>query len=254
MNILIIEDEPQTANVLVDIIRQVQPQSRILGILESIEQSVRYFSGECTSPDLIFMDIQLADGLCFEIFTRVHINSPVVFCTAYDQYTLQAFKTNGVDYILKPVKEEDVKMTFAKIDRLKYAFRPELDILSLLNSALNEKKKFKASILVRFRESYIPVTITNIAVFKLENEILFACTFDNSKYPVFKTITEIESEIDPDRFYRINRQIIINRTAIKEIQPYFNRKVVIKPNITFDEQLIVSRLKVSDFLHWVEQP
>ncbi|HAN18370.1 MAG TPA: DNA-binding response regulator [Bacteroidales bacterium] len=254
MKILIIEDEPKTAGVLKDIIIQVQPNTEIMTILGSIQKSVDYLSDSRNLPDLIFMDIQLADGLSFEIFSRVQVKCPVIFCTAYDQYSLQAFKTNGIEYILKPIKEEDVKAAFTKFENLKQSINPESEILDILKSALEHKKSFKTAILVRFKESYIPILISNIALFLVDTEIVYAYTFDNQKHAVFKPIMDIENEINPSQFFRINRQVLINRAAINEIQPYFNRKVVVKTKLKLDEQLIVSRLKVTEFMNWIENP
>jgi two-component system, LytTR family, response regulator LytT len=253
MRILIIEDEPKTAEILKDIIIQVQPNIQIMGILESIQKSVDFLSDISNLPDLIFMDIQLADGLSFDIFSRVQVKCPVIFCTAYDQYSLQAFKTNGIEYILKPIKEEDVKCAFKKLENLKLAIQPESEILDALKNALGYKKNFKSTLLVRFKESYIPISISHIALFLVDSELVQAYTFDNHKYTVHKPIMDIENEIDPGQFFRINRQVLLNRRAIIEIQPYFHRKVVVKTQPAINEQLIVSRLKVSDFMNWIEQ-
>ncbi|OFY24480.1 MAG: hypothetical protein A2W98_11180 [Bacteroidetes bacterium GWF2_33_38] len=254
MKILIIEDEPKTADVLKDIILQVQPKTEIISIIDSIQKSVEFLSVISNSPDLIFMDIQLADGLSFEIFSRVKVKCPVIFCTAYDQYALQAFKTNGIEYILKPIKEDDVKGAFVKFENLKLSIKPESEILDVLRNVLSNKKDFKTTILVRHKESYIPIVISSIALFYLDTEIVYAYTFNNQKYAVFKSINDIENDIDPSLFYRINRQMLINRTSITEIQPYFNRKVIIKTHLKINEQLIVSRLKVTDFMNWMEKP
>ena len=253
MNILIIEDEPQTANVLAEIIGKVNPNANISGILESIDKSVKYLSGQENKPDLIFMDIQLADGLSFEIFSRIEVKCPVIFCTAFEQYTLQAFKTNGIEYILKPIREEDVEAAFIKIEKLKQSFEPGNDILSSITKIISEKKTYKQSILIQIKDSYIPVAIENIALFSLQNEITYAYTFDNQKYTVIKPVSELEKDVDPGRFFRVNRQMLLNRKAIKEIQPYFNRKVIIKTIPSLGEQIIVSRLKVSEFMQWIEQ-
>lgn len=253
MKVLIIEDEPQTAGILKEIIEEVYPAARIVGILESIGQSVHYLSVPKNLPDLIFMDIQLADGLCFDIFSRVEVNCPVIFCTAYDQYTLQAFKTNGIEYILKPVKEEDIRAAFAKVEKLKQAFSQDTVILDSIKNAFTGKRNYKSSILIRYRESYIPVAVDSIALFLLENEVVYAYRFDHQKHAVFKTLEEIESNINPELFYRINRQALLNRHAIQEIQPYFNRKMVVKTTLKLNEKLIVSRLKVTPFMQWVEQ-
>lgn len=251
MNILIIEDEPQAAKILKEIIEEENPAAKVDAITESISQSVKYLQN--TRPDLIFSDIQLADGLSFEIFSRVEVHCPVVFCTAYDQYTLQAFKTNGIEYILKPVKNEDVKAAFEKVEKLKKVFSPGPELLESIQNIFSPKKSYKSSILIRYRESYIPVLVENIGLFVLQNEVVYAYTFDQKKQAVFKTLDEMEASIDPALFFRINRQTLVNRKAVLEIQPYFNRKMVIKTTFQTEEKLVVSRLKVSPFLEWMEQ-
>jgi DNA-binding LytR/AlgR family response regulator len=254
MKILILEDEPHTAKALSEIIVQVRPDSIVPEILESIEQSVKYLSNENNLPELIFADIQLADGLSFEIFSKVQLKCPIIFCTAYDHYTLQAFKTNGIEYILKPVKVEDVELAFTKYETLKESLKPDTEIVNLLKKTFHQKKDYKSSILVHFKESFIPIAVDKIAFLVVDNEIIYIHTFKNQRYPVFKSMIEIESSVDPSLFFRINRQILLNKNAIKEIQPYFERRVVIKTDLRIKEQLIVSRLKVTEFMNWVEQP
>lgn len=251
MKILIVEDEAQTAELLADLIREIRSDAQMLGVTESIEQSVRFL--EANKPELIFMDIQLADGLSFEIFSRIDVPCPVVFCTAYDQYTLQAFKANGVEYILKPVRKEDLASAFLKIEKLAAAFKTDQQVLQSIQQLFSEKKSYKSSVLIRYRESFIPVPVEQIALFTLEDEVLYAYRFDEQKHAVFKTLDEMESTLDPALFYRINRQCLLNRNAIREIQPYFNRKMVVKVPFKLPEQLVVSRLKVTSFLNWVEQ-
>jgi two-component system response regulator LytT len=141
MRILIIEDEPHTAQTLSEIIVQIRPDSVITQVLESIEQSVNYLVDENNLPDLIFADIQLADGLSFEIFSQIELKCPIIFCTAFDQYTLQAFKTNGIEYILKPVKEEDVKSAFSKYETLKKSLKPNNEIVNLLKESFQQKER-----------------------------------------------------------------------------------------------------------------
>jgi DNA-binding LytR/AlgR family response regulator len=253
MKILIIEDEPHNAEVLNEIIVQVKPGAIILEVLESIDQAVKYLSNQNITPDLIFSDIQLADGLSFEIFSKIKVKCPIIFCTAYDQYTLQAFKTNGIEYILKPIKEEDIEAAFIKYETLKESLKPDTNIVTLLKQAFSQKERYKTSILVHYKESFIPIAVNKIAFFAVENEILYIQTFDNQRFPVFKTMSEIEFSVDSSIFFKINRQVLLNKNAIKEVQPYFNRKVIIKTDVKIKEQLIVSRLKVTEFMNWIEQ-
>ena len=197
MRILIIEDEPHTAKTLCEIIVQIRPDSVVPEILESIEQSVKYLSNENNLPDLIFADIQLADGLSFEIFSKVQLKCPIIFCTAYDHYTLQAFKTNGIEYILKPVKVEDVELAFTKYETLKESLKPDTEIVNLLKKTFHQKKDYKSSILVHFKESFIPIAVDKIAFLVVDTEIIYIHTFKNQRYPVFKSMIEIESSVDP---------------------------------------------------------
>jgi DNA-binding LytR/AlgR family response regulator len=253
MNIVIIEDEPQTARTLEDIILEVNPDAIILASLESVSDSISFLSNPMNSVDLIFADIQLTDGLSFDIFSKIQSKCPIIFCTAFDQYTLQAFKTNGIEYLLKPVKKDDVIEAFSKYNTLKESLNTNEDIIDLIKKSFVKKQKYKASLLVHHRESYIPVEVNNIALLMLDTEILYIYTFNKKKFPIYKTLTEIESEIDPALFFRINRQVLINRNSIKEVQPYFHRKVVVKTDLGIKEQLIVSRVKVSEFMDWLEQ-
>lgn len=253
MKILLVEDEPQTAKMLRDIILELKPDYQIIDVLDSVEGVVHFLKETVVLPDLIFMDIQLADGMSFDIFTRVQVKSPVIFCTAYDQYSLQAFKTNGIEYLLKPVKAEDVQAAFNKLDTLTLGFKPEAAILELLRKEVTQKKAYRKSLLIQYRDSFIPLNVSDVAVFFVSNEILYAYTFDQQKYPLFKPISEIEGELNPESFFRINRQSLINRQAVKEIQPYFNRKVSVKTPVKLPETLVVSRLKVPEFLKWMEE-
>ncbi len=253
MNILIIEDEPHNAQILSEMIIQVKPNAVVLQKLESIDEALKYFANQHNNPDVIFADIQIADGLSFEIFTKISVKCPIIFCTAYDHYMMQAFKTNGIAYILKPVKEEDLRDAFAKYDTLKESLNPGTEIINLLKQKFSQKQSYKTSILVHFRERFIPVAVDKIACFVVENELLYIQTFDNVRYAVFKSMSEIESSIDPSLFFRINRQVLLHKHAIKEVQPYYNRKVIIITDLKIKEQLIVSRLKVTEFMNWIEQ-
>lgn len=250
MKILIIEDEPHNAQLLSEIIMQLKPNLTSIDILESIEQSLLYLSSQINTPDLIFADIQLADGQSFEIFSKIKIKCPIIFCTAYDQYALQAFKTSGIEYILKPVKEEDIQAAFTKYETLKAALNT--DIISLFKQTFSQKETYKTSILVNYKESIIPFSLHKIAFFIVKHEKLYFQTTDNQRFPIHKTMNEMEVSIDPSLFFRINRKVLLNKNVVKEIQPYFNRKVIIKTDLIIEEQLIVSRLKVTEFMNWIE--
>jgi DNA-binding LytR/AlgR family response regulator len=254
MNVLIVEDEIKTAQLLKELIES-KPDFIIVSIQDSIEGTVNYLSKHQEQIDLIFLDVHLADGHSFEIFNRIQIDIPIIFCTAYDQYVMQAFKSNGIDYILKPFNDDDIFNALEKIKGLKKSLSKEsVPNLENIQSLFQEKKVFQESIIVHVGEKMIPITIDSISLFQLENEAITIYTINNKKYIIFKRMDDVQSMLDDRLFFRINRQTIINRHAVKEIEPYFNRKVIVHTTAPIRDKLIVSRLKVTPFLDWLETP
>ena len=239
MNILIIEDEPGTARLLREFITAIDEDYKILAVCDSIEGTVAFLTTTTHRVDLLFMDIQLADGNSFDIFRQVTITAPVIFCTAFDTHLLDAFKSNGIDYILKPFHEKDIEQAFNKL-------------LQLRNS-VSVPDRLQSSFLVKFREKMYPVAIKDVAVVALESEVVYLYTFNKEKHAVFKTIDEVERVLDPQTFFRINRQMILHRDAIHEMEPFFNRRVIITLKVPTTVRPLVSRLKVGPFLGWVEK-
>lgn len=250
MNILIIEDENKTAALLKKMIEE-HDNCLVVNTCQSISNSVKYLQKNQAKLDLIFMDIQLADGESFEIFQQIEVNKPVIFCTAFNDFMLKAFKSNGIDYILKPFQQKDIDAAIHKVDIIKSSFQ---SIPQIFPQETPSKKTFQNSFIVRFREKMIPILVEDIAFIYLENETPHVYTFHGEQSAIFKTMDEIESAIDPNQFFRINRQMIVNRKAIKDIEPYFNRKVIVNLTIAAKDKLIVSRLKVSPFKEWIEKP
>ncbi|MBC7846365.1 MAG: response regulator transcription factor [Flavobacterium sp.] len=251
MNILIIEDELKAAKSLITMIAAVRPTAKIVSQLQSVESVVKYFS-ENNMPDLIFMDIQLADGLSFDIFKKVTISCPVIFCTAYNEYSLEAFKANGIDYILKPFSREDIEIAFGKVEQLKNYFQQNLvpDIGNLLSRL--DPQVGKKSFLVFKHNKYVTVPTDAIAYFCIKHEMVHIVCLDKQEYPINQSLEQIFSLLSPSMFYRLNRQYIINFNAIKEIEPYFARKLYVKLIIPTEERLLVNKEKSSSFLHWME--
>ena len=252
MNILIIEDEQKTAQMLKRFIEWHQDYI-VVAICDSVESSVDYLRQHQKELDVIFMDIQLSDGQCFEIFDEIAVTLPVVFCTSYDEYTLKAFKHHGIDFIVKPFSTADIRQTIAKVEALKGSFSSNSVDNVNIKELITEKASYQTSFLIRFREKIYPVQVEEIAFAYLENEVVYLCTFKGEKHPIFKTLDEIEKAISPEFFYRINRQMIVNKKAIKEIEPHFNQKVVVKLTIATPEQNLVSKQKVTPFLSWIEK-
>jgi len=256
MNILIIEDEPRTARLLKEFILAVDDTHVVLGICDSVESTVQFLQTSTQRIDLLFMDIQLADGSSFDIFQKTPVNTPVIFCTAYEDHLLEAFKSNGIDYILKPFHEKDIEQAFRKLDQLRSSLLLAPSLPARIQQALAShggEKATQSSFLVKFREKMYPVAIRDIAAIALEKEVVYLYTFDKDKHAVFRPIDDIESALNPQIFFRINRQMILNRDAILEMEPFFNRRVIVTLKVPTAERPLVSRLKVPTFLEWVEK-
>lgn len=252
MNIVIIEDEIKTATNLKATLIKVDPSINVITLLDSIESAVAYFK-QSNSIDLIFMDIQLADGLSFEIFKQVAIPCPVIFCTAFDEYAIEAFKANGVGYILKPFDDRSIIESLNKVKRLESHFSSSNQLLKNLSELLSKPKTYKTGFLVPYKEKMIPLPTLEIAAFYIYNDQNFIITLENQKYPVNYSLDELEQQLDPVQFYRANRQFIINYKAIDQAEHYFARKLVVKLKVNVPEQIVISKAKASEFLRWMEE-
>lgn len=253
MNIIIIEDEFRAAKSLQNIISELKPESKITGVYDSIETSIEALSND-SKPDLIFMDIHLADGLSFEIFKQVEITCPVIFCTAFDQYMLDAFKSKGVDYVLKPFSREDIAEALRKVDELKKFFQKnELpDLEALLQKITQPQVPSKSSFLVFKNQKYTTISTENIAYFFIHNEITHLMTFDKQQFQLTQTLGQIAEQVSQKQFFRVNRQYIVNFNAIKEMEHYFQRKILVKLIIETPEQLLINKEKSHSFFTWLE--
>ncbi|MEI3801483.1 MULTISPECIES: LytR/AlgR family response regulator transcription factor [Chitinophaga] len=252
MNIIIVEDELKTAKSLANIILGLKPNAKITGQYQSVASSVSALS-EGTMPDLIFMDIQLADGLCFEIFKSVKITCPVIFCTAYDEYTLDAFKNNGVDYVLKPFSKQDIQEALRKVDELKNFFQqktiPDLgDLLSKLTPSSG-----KTSFLIFQNQKYRTINVEDIAFFYIRHDATWIMCFDKQQYVISQSLDQITQSVSSLQFFRLNRQYLINFKAIKEVEPYFLRKLYVRLVIETPDKLLVNKEKSHSFLSWMEE-
>jgi two-component system response regulator LytT len=250
MQIVIIEDEKLTATDLAETILRVAPKAQIVAILPSVSSAIEWFQ-QNEHPDLIFSDIQLGDGLSFEIFKTISTNTPVIFCTAFDEYALRAFEANGIDYILKPFDQLNIEMSLQKYHKLKNKFSGNTaNIEQLIQWMAQQTRPSQGSVLVYKQDKILPVRFDDIALFYIENEITHLVTFDQKKYTINKTIENIE-EIASNDFFRVNRQFLVHRRAIKEASHYFARKLSLTLCIPFQETITVSKNKVADFLNWL---
>ena len=248
MNVLVVEDESHTAALLQEIIEQ-DSDFIVMEKLESVMETVQYLSKYQKNIDLLFFDIQLADGHSFEIFKHIDVVVPVVFCTAFDEYTFQAIKNNGIDYVLKPFKEEEIHKALQKYKKLLSNLQGKIS--APIHFSPIGTKPYQQSFLAQYREKTIVKRVEEVALFFVKNETVYLYTLAGEKLPIFKKLEYIESVCDPEQFYRINRQMLVNRAAILSFEPFFNRKIVLHLSISMADQAIVSRLKVSSFKEWL---
>ena len=253
MTIIVIEDEIKTAKALGQLILSIRPDAQILSYIQSIDGAVSYLL-ENDQPDLIFMDIQLADGLCFEIFKNVEVLSPVIFCTAFDEYAIEAFKSNGIDYVLKPFSRESIAQAIKKAGELKNFFQRNKKAMPDFEYLLTRtgENTGKSSFLVFKNNKYQTVLTENIAFFYIKNETPTIMSFDKTEYQITQSLDEVHKLLSPTQFFRINRQYLVNFSAIKEAEHYFSRKLIIKLKIPTEEKLLVGKEKATAFLSWLE--
>ncbi|HZH54743.1 MAG TPA: LytTR family DNA-binding domain-containing protein [Sphingobacteriaceae bacterium] len=251
MKIVIIEDEKLTAQDLELVLSEVNPAIEIISILSSVKQGKQYFQNQA-EPDLIFSDIQLGDGLSFEIFEETPVKSPIIFCTAYDEYALQAFQQNGIDYVLKPFSAEAIRAALDKYERFSDLFSRPTDQLQELRKLLEQNKPATSSILVYHREKIIPIKISDIAVFYIENQLTHLITFDEKTYYLNTSLDQLEKKCGPE-FFRANRQHLINRQAVREASHHLSRKFTVKLQVPLPTSITVSKEKLSEFLTWLEE-
>lgn len=250
MNIIIIEDEKPAARLLQRKVEKLGLQVNTL--LHSVEESINWFQNNA-HPDLIFLDIQLSDGLSFEIFENIDIKSAVIFTTAYDEYALRAFKLNSIDYLLKPIDEDELEIAISKFkNQYQKSSVASLDFEMIKKMLVNPlDRAYKKRFTIKMGQQLKMVTIDEVECFYSENKGTYLHTFDNRDYLLDNTLEQLETELDPKDFYRVSRKFIIPLKGIKEIQMYSNSRLkVILPTYK-DDEVIVSREKVGDFKAWL---
>lgn len=253
---LIIEDEQLIAKELQYKISTLAEDIEIIQVLPSLKTAFKWFM-ENAEPDLIFADIQLSDGISFEIFKRYDLKCPIIFTTAYDEYAIQAFKVNGIDYLLKPVDAEELKKGIDKsraiIDSNSEYPKNFKDLFNLISNPDSTKNRFKEKFIVNHRKQWIPISVSEIACFCRES-INFIYTFTGDKYMLdFATLEEVEELLDPKQFYRSNRQSIININAIQSVKPHENQKLTVSLIHPLKLEVDISREKAPAFKKWLDR-
>lgn len=250
MKILIIEDEKPAANRLIKLLERHFPGGEFMGNLDTVLRAVRWF-GENPPPDLIFCDIQLADGLSFEIFERVKVSAPVIFTTAFDQYAIRAFQVNAVDYLLKPIDPEALERAVGKFKS--HQIKPSLDLELLKKLLQSEKKDFKSRFLVRFGEKIQSIPADEVSFFFSEERVTFLQTHSGKKYVLDSTLEQVEAQVNPADFFRLNRKYLSHVDAIEEVLTYSNSRLKVKLRGCPDSDILVSREKVAELKDWMDR-
>jgi len=257
MKVLIIEDELPAAEKLERYLLRYNQGIEILEKLESIKQSVSWLTDNQEKVDLIFLDIQLTDGLSFTIFDQVEINKPVIFTTAFNQYAVEAFKLNSIDYLLKPITFDDLSGAMQKLESMRDSLRDADSNSNLenLSNALNQiqnKKSYKTRFIVKLGEHIRSITADQISLFYAEGRNVFLLTKQKGKFIIDYKLEELENLLSPQEFFRVNRTFIINIKAISDVLVYSNSRLKISIDQDYDKEVIVSREKVGQFKTWFD--
>jgi DNA-binding LytR/AlgR family response regulator len=247
--ILIIEDEVHNQRLLQGMLAQIRPQWVVVALIDSVYDAVEWFTSN--KADLIFMDIQLVDGICFSIFERTSIQSPVIFTTAYDNFAIQAFKVNSIDYLLKPIKDEDLLKAIDKFEQLHVPKNTTIDYHELLHAIKHGEKKYRTRFMIQSGLAYTKLLVNEIAYFYSENKITYAVTLNRKEYHVDFTMDSLEEELDPEQFFRTNRHLLVHIDSVVKFEDYYGGKLVLKLSPPFKETITISRLKNSQFKEWV---
>lgn len=245
MKVLIIEDETAAAQNLTAILKQEAPHLELLGVLESVEESVEYLQSH-PQPDLLFMDIHLADGVSFRILEQVEVTAPIIFTTAYDQYALEAFRVSSIDYLLKPINPEDVRRALTKLERLTKSERSEYR-----TKVQQVVRRYEDTFLIHVRDKIIPLHRDQIAFCYTANERVSAYGFDGTVYPLDKTLEALQTMLPEHEFFRANRQFIVSRRAVEEITVWFGSRLSLSLKVATPERIVISKARAPEFKNWL---
>ena len=248
MKVVIIEDEKPAAEKLLKAIQKADPAMEVKAVLGSIKESIDWLQ-QNPMPDLFFMDIELGDGLSFRIFDKINISSPVIFCTAFDEYWQEAFEHSCIDYLLKPVKQDKLESALNKYDKLKQHFASSFN--QLMQWQQSPQSGYKKRFLVKRGADYVSIRTDDIAYFYAAHKLVCLIDNKNQKFILDLSLADIEKQLDPSQFYRVNRKYLVNLNAIKKIKTYPKSKLQLEVEPTINEEIIISQENVSAFKEWM---
>ena len=254
MKIAIIEDEPQAARRLESLLGELVQEAIVVARMDTVKKAVQYFRTGPT-PDLVMMDIQLADGISFDIFNQCEVACPVIFTTAYDEYALKAFKVNSIDYILKPIDKEELKKALEKFSSMHAGARSsQADVIGNLQEAVRMlTKRYKSRFMIKVGEHLRTVEVSNILYFFSQEKTTFCVTADNRKLILDDTLEDLEGMLDPAVFFRINRKYMVSASSITDIIHYTNSRLKLVLKNSTDADVVVAREKVQEFKAWLDR-
>jgi DNA-binding LytR/AlgR family response regulator len=256
LKVLIIEDEIPAQRLLKETLQELDYEMEVIDCLNSIKTAVKWFENN-QHPEIVLLDIQLSDGLSFEIFKQVKIDSMIIFTTAYDEYTMQAFKVNSLDYLLKPIEKDELQAAFEKYHQYNKRFIQEnnlsINFSELASLIKNEKSEYRKRFLIQSNESFFHLPIKEIALFYSMQGITFAVTFEKREYPVNFSLESLKEQFNPEVFFKVNRQIIVNIDAIKRVHSYFNSKLKIETNPSHSADIVIGKDKAAEFRRWLDK-
>ena len=253
MKVLIIEDEALAAEKLQTMLNEIDSGLEIAGITKSVEGSVQWLKDN-PEPDLIISDIHLSDSLCFDIFTELKPKCPVIFATAYDQYAIQAFEVNSIDYLLKPIQKEKLKNSIAKFHGLKSKNATNFPNLEKIADIINQSnREYKSRFLVKVGTKIKSIQVNQICYFYTHDKMTYIVAKDGKKYPIDHTLEEIDNLLDPGNFFRINRKYVIHIESVNEIHPYFKGRLKISLTPHIDDDIVISSEKTPSFKAWLDK-
>lgn len=251
MKVLIVEDETAAFDNLVSILASIDPMIEIIGNTEGVAQTVRWLKNN-PKPDLIFMDIHLSDGSAFAIFSEMEVEVPIIFTTAYDQYAIDAFKVNSVDYLLKPIHPDDVKMALQKFQKLgKTDIQKYLEQLAQLSVA--PTNHYRDKLIVQYRDTLLPIPIQDVAFFYYTDHKTSVTLTDGRNFPLRNQLEQINTTLNPADFIRANRQFIINRESVHDISVWFDGRLRVNMKVEVPEPIYISKNRASEFKLWMER-
>ncbi len=255
MNVLIIEDEALAVRQLKKLLNDIDSSIRVVGSLDSIESSVLWLRNH-PEPELMFVDIQLSDGLSFEIFKQCSVTAPVIFVTAYDEYALQAFKVNSIDYLLKPIEKRELEVSIEKYRKFNHQYSPlfqRKELAALLSEFRPNHISYKTRFLVKTGQTFSTILTADIAYLLCDQKLCYIVTKEGKKHLIDGTLEELEDQMDPQQFFRLNRQFLASVESIVRVHNYFNRKLKIELKPSIDIEVLVSREKATALKQWLNQ-